>query len=258
MRRTLWGALLFLGIGAASAHAECPNDMLTTVTGKKECIVIHTFAPSADGPPKLVIFLHGDQSDGGPVVYTIKVAGAVAVPPGTIKVAVLRPGYGDEQGNKSTGENYNRRDSYTGANIDEIAAVINALKMRYRPTQTVIVGHSGGAAYAGVLIGRHPGIADGVVLLSCPCDIDRWRQSGYAWVRSLSPNKFVGSVPQGTRVLALTGTNDMNTSYTLAEAYVKLLKDRGVDAEFQAVADADHNGTLSGRVIAPALARLLQ
>jgi enterochelin esterase-like enzyme len=247
-----------LVLASTSAYAQCANDNLTRMTGNKECIAIRTFTDgSAVTPKKLVIFLHGDQSDRGPVVGMINIARDIAVPPGTVKVAVLRPGYVDRDGNKSTGENYDRNDSYTGANVDEIVAVITKLKAFYNPVRTVIVGHSGGAAYTGIMIGRAPGIADAALMLSCPCDIDRWRPPGKAWVRSLSPNKFADAVPATTRVILMTGSSDMNTFPSLADAYVKQLAGRGVPAEFRQVPGIDHNGMVNKDLIAAPLASLL-
>lgn len=246
-------------IGSSSAYAQCANDNLTRMTGKRECIAIRTFANATDaGPKRLVVFIHGDQSDQGPVSGMINLARNLAVPAGTIKVAVLRPGYFDRESNKSTGENFGRVDSYTPANIDEIVAVIGSLKAHYKPVRTVIVGHSGGAAFAGVMIGRHPGIADAALLLSCPCDIGTWRgNGGRPWMRSLSPDAFAKNVPPGTRVLALTGANDSNTFGSLADDYVKSLKKRGIVAEYRSLPGIDHNGTVSQQIVTAPVGELL-
>lgn len=252
-------AAFCLIIGSSGAFAQCANDNLTRVTGKRECIAIRTFGSATDaGPTRLVVFIHGDQSDQGPVSGMINLARDLAVPAGTVKVAVLRPGYFDRESNKSTGENFGRVDSYTPANIDEIAVGIVSLKAYYKPVRTVIVGHSGGAAFAGVMIGRHPGIAEAALLLSCPCDIGAWRgNGGRPWMRSLSPDAFAKNVPSGTRVLALTGANDSNTFGSLAEDYVKSLRKRGIVAEYRSLPGIDHNGTVSQQIVAGPVGELL-
>ncbi len=88
---------------------------------------------------------------------------------------MIRPGYFDDQGNTSEGANFGRRDSYTPTSIAAIAGAIATSKARYHPRRLVLVGHSGGTAIAGVMLGKYPHLADAAVLVSCPCDLDRWR-----------------------------------------------------------------------------------
>jgi pimeloyl-ACP methyl ester carboxylesterase len=106
----------------------------------------------------------------------------------------------------------------------------------------VYVGHSGGAAIGGVLIGRRRGLVDAAVLVSCPCDIDRWN-SGHKrepWTRSLSPSMFAHRVPTETQVVAITGERDANTPPALARSYVAKLSERGVSARAVIVDGASH------------------
>ena len=249
--------LIFLGFNASAD--ECLNDMQTRVKGKENCLVIHTFIKQSDAKPtSLVIFIHGDQSDGGPVSGMIKLAQDIDVPAGVVKVAILRPGYFDKAGNASTGSHFGRRDSYTPGNLDEVTSVIQALQRYYSIHYTVIVGHSGGAAYAGVMIGRTPGIANGALLLYCPCDIRRWRASNNAspW-SSLSPSAFVETVPTHVKVVAITGDYDNNTRDYLAQEYIDSLVKKGVSAQFRRAEGARHNDTILTGVISEPLRTLL-
>ena len=254
---TLFLTVIFQG-DKASAD-ECLNDMKTRVKGKENCLAIHTFTTHPETKPStLVIFIHGDQSDGGPVSGMIKLAKNIEVTAGVVKVAILRPGYFDTTGNTSTGTNWRRRDSYTPANLDEVTEVIQSLQRYYEVTRTVLVGHSGGAAYAGVMIGRTPGLATSALLLSCPCDIRRWRAFHQAtpWT-SLSPSSFAETVPTTMKVVAITGQYDDNTKESLARDYIDTLAQRGVSAKFHRAMGTGHNDTVSVDVVADPLRTLL-
>jgi pimeloyl-ACP methyl ester carboxylesterase len=110
----------------------------------------------------------------------------------------------------------------------------------------IYVGHSGGAAIGGVLIGKARGLIDAAVLVSCPCDIPRWLRERHqpAWRRSVSPSLYGPRVPRTTRVAVIAGETDLNTFPAQAEDYVRRLARRGVDARFILVAGAGHG--LSG------------
>ena len=225
--------------------AKCENvDNRTRVKGGGECLVIQTFDEqlASKKQPILVVFLHGDKSSGHPVKWEYKIA-ASFVTSRVVSVALLRPGYHDTFGNLSTGDNFFRRDSYTAHNINAVAEAIKALKKHHRALKLVLVGYSGGAAYAGVIIGRYPGLVDGAVLAACPCNIDTWRLGNdrSLWDRSLSPHTFINQVPQTTRVIAVTGTYDGNTGTLLARNYVRMLQKKSVVAEFRPAYGATHN-----------------
>jgi predicted esterase len=251
---------LFLFTYSAKS-AECLNDKITRVTGKDECLVIHTFVKNSETKIKnLVIFIHGDQSDNGPVSGMINNAQGTPVPNGTVKVAILRPGYFDKAGNKSTGNDCGRRDCYTVTNLDEMTAVVQSLKNHYKPSKTILIGHSGGAAISGVMIGRTPGIAEGAILLACPCNISQWRsmQNRSGSYNSLSPSDFIKNIPKTTKVFAITGASDSNTQDVLAKDYVKSLTDLNISAQYKSLPNVDHNKANEIYVIEEALNELLK
>ena len=234
------------------AGAGCENtDNKTRVKGGDECLVIRTFDEqlAPDAQPILVVFIHGDKSSGNPIKWEYTFAGSFDTPQ-VVSVALLRPGYNDDSGAVSTGSNFGRRDSYTAHNIDAVAEAIKALKEHYGASKVLLVGYSGGAAYTGVIIGRHPGLIDGAVLVACPCNIFAWRwmKNARPWPRSLSPHEFVNSVLRTTRVIAVTGTYDTNTPPSLAENYVKMLQKRDVVAEFRPAEAKTHN-SVTGSVV---------
>ena len=157
-------------------------------------------------------------SDGGAATYHVAFAKALARL-GTVVVALTRPGYTDDRGRTSQGRSYGRQDNYTRDTIAAVSGAIAALKSHYRPRRVIYVGHSGGAAIGGVLIGR-PDLIDAAVLVSCPCDLARWLRERQrpAWQRSESPLRYAGRVPRRTRVTVIAGGLDANTFPAQARA----------------------------------------
>ena len=233
--------------GAAETDEQrekaCANpDMIERVVGREICLAIHTFGAEAAGPsPTLVVVLHGDMSSGGPPEYHLDIARRLAKA-GVVAVGIIRPGYTDKDDRTSEGST-SKNDHYTARNVDAIADAIGKLKGHYKAAATALIGHSGGAAIAGVVIGRHPGVADRALLIACPCDIIRWRNMNRRspWFSSLSPIDYAGKVPKSAKVIAVTGERDDNTDAELARDYVATLKKRGVAARFVAIPGAGHH-----------------
>ena len=71
----------------------------------------------------------------------------------------------------------NQKQTYTIQNIDMVAEAIQNLKNYYGSEKVILVGHSGGAATAGIIIGRYPSLIDSTILISCPCNVNKWRSS---------------------------------------------------------------------------------
>jgi pimeloyl-ACP methyl ester carboxylesterase len=229
---------------AGAAHAACPPDSRIEewVLGNGRCLALSTFGAEAAGAaPVLVIVVHGDISDGGRATYHVAFAKSLARP-GVVAVALTRPGYADDGGRLSEGSNHGRIDNYTPRAVAAVARAVAALKAHYRPRRVIYVGHSGGAAIGGVLIGQWPRLVDAAVLASCPCDIPRWlrERKQPPWTQSLSPSSYVARVPRNVTTVAVTGTADANTFPALGEDYAARLARRGVDARFVAVEGAGH------------------
>jgi pimeloyl-ACP methyl ester carboxylesterase len=244
-----------------AAEAACPKnpDAANWIDAGGTCLAISVAGgPTAGSSPTLVVLIHGDVADGGPADYLYPFAPALARP-GVLVVAVLRPGYSNANGRTSEGSNDNRRDNYTVQTVDILGKAIAALKERYKARRVLMMGHSGGAAITGVLIGRLPGLVDAAVLVSCPCDVPRWRaeRNGRPWSNSLSPHKFAAAVPQSTVVVTITGTKDDNTRPALADAYVRALSERGVKATAQRAQGAGHGFNRLAPAVIAALQQLL-
>jgi pimeloyl-ACP methyl ester carboxylesterase len=236
-----------LPFGAAAQDSTCKEpDNRNWVQGDSECLHIRTFTRDVKSPnPVLMVYLHGDKSSGAPLSWELNYSQQF-MSADVAAVTMVRPGYPTESGARSSG-NTQREDHYTDHNVSAVAGALKRLKNAHKARKLVVVGHSGGSAVTGVLFGKFPGLADAIVLLSCPCDVANWRnsQNKRAWPRSLSPSDFTANVPMNGRVLAMTGSRDTNTDERLARNYVVKLKGRGVNAVFRSIAGADHDAITS-------------
>jgi len=256
--------LLTLALPAWLFAAPCaPADPDRRETGIEECLVYRLYrSAQMDGKPKLVVVLHGDVSAGGPANYHRRVAERLATDAraaNLLVAALVRPGYEDGDGLTSPGSHNGRADHYTAKNIDEVAAVVKNLAGRFQASRVLLLGHSGGAATSGVIIGRHPGLASGAVLVACPCNVTIWRSNhaGRPWRQSESPHSWADKVASSTHVIALTGSRDDNTSPQLADAYINALGSRGTTARFETIKDADHNSVFRSPAVLDAVFELL-
>lgn len=255
--------VLSLAVATASSAAPCANeDFVTRVSGAGECLVVAVYGLPLAGPPKaMVAWLHGDQSNGGVVVSHIARAQELATrsgADGVLSIAIWRPGYPNAQGEASSGDNHNRVDSYTKANVAIVGDAIARLKAHYAPARTILVGHSGGAATSAILLGAMPKLADAAVLVSCPCDLRAWRAGRRWWPNSENPLAWADTVDPSVHVVALTGTADDNTSQDLARSYVNALTSRHVDARSVSIPDATHNSALRAPQVLDEIAALLK
>lgn len=249
---------ILLAMPVLAAPCEAP-DLLTRVSGRGECLIIKTVENKKNGETNLLyVLLHGNHSDGSPAISMYKVAQSLIdkAPPGTVAVAIVRPGYNDDEGNFSTGDR-NRADNWRGAVIDDIADAIARLKEFHKAKRLVLIGHSGGSAVAGVILGRHPGLADAALLFGCVCDIRQWRvgRTGGLWT-SESPSDYVARIPPKTKIAVLVGVGDTVTMPSLSEGYVASLADHGLLVEYKAIEGRDHYSIIRSEQIVETALRL--
>ena len=92
-------------------------------------------------------------------------------------------------------------DNYNASNTDAVAAAMTELKHKFHARKVVLAGHSGGAAISANILGRHAGIVDAALLVSCPCDVREWRKHMFEKthnsvfqgpIDTLSPNRSGG------------------------------------------------------------------
>lgn len=256
----IFSSILILISIAGSSGAACEKeDFETRVSGNSQCLLMRRYGSTH--PTSMVVWIHGNVSSGGPANYHFPIAQKFAAnfTPGSImSVALVRPGYPDGSGNYSTGYDKDRADNWPREVIAEVGAAIEKLRIKYKPMNLILVGHSGGAATVAVLLGMKPKLAESAVLVSCPCDLIAWRMGrrGPPW-SSENPMLWIDDVPATTRVIALTGTGDTTTSPAVAEGYIEELKARGNDAVFQTIPDVKHKEALGTAAVLEAITRLI-
>ncbi|TAG04397.1 MAG: hypothetical protein EAZ43_04725 [Betaproteobacteria bacterium] len=94
--------------------------------------------------------------------------------PYVVQVRLLRPGYFDTTApsNTSSGTTFTPRGSrWTPDYIDAAADAIVRLCVHHGARYVAVVGHSGGAIFSSVIIGRHVGVIDASLLVSTPGDL---------------------------------------------------------------------------------------
>ena len=239
-------AVLVLVVAVSFNPAEARTckepDNVTFVQGARHCLAIQTFK-LASRPDTLVVTLHGGLSRGGTADYMVRFAHEVSQL-GVSTVAMMHPGY-TGVGRTSSGRaarDRHRDERYRKREIDSIASALEELKTHHGATRLILVGHSLGAIISGVILGRHPELADAAFLVACPCDLDRWRR-GHGRKRlafAQSPHRYLKKIAPDTKIVALTGSEDNNTRPSNSRRYVAKAKQRGLDARFVLVEGAGH------------------
>ncbi len=230
-RRLFIGFMLaaLVPLGAASPGVPGPVPEASWVRGGDLRLHLRIFR--GDKPSKspiLVIVLHGDAPRKRPGQQDAFAARAAEGLDG-VAVGLLRPGYTDLQGNTSEGEKGRMNgDNYDARRTDAIASAIGVLKRRLHARKVVLAGHSGGAALAANILGRHPTLADAALLVSCPCDVPAWRESMFQLtkrpefrdrIETLSPLDMVEGLSPTVEVTLVVGTQDLMTPPGLSERY---------------------------------------
>lgn len=258
---------------AAPAHAQGCADLPPgrgVSDGSGGCLALVPAGGIGDGggtPPRvLVVMMHGDGGGFLEQRYVdswLRVGRTLRAEDRHV-VLLIRPGYQTPAGSSSGWANP-RDDDYTSANIARVAGALTTLRRTSNPRHVVLIGHSGGAATAALVLGRHPGVADAALLLGCPCDVPPWRshrnsQRGAVdrpWGNSLNPLSFVSGIPQGTPIIAATGLEDDNTLPRFARRWVEQALARGAKARYEDVPGHGHGSILRWDGIAKSLQTLI-
>lgn len=259
VKHALFATLLAVAQACPANTCEV-DDFESKVSGVSQCLVMRRFGTT--DPEVMLVWLHGDVSSGGPANYHFQIAEKAAnefAAAKALSVALVRPGYPDGDGNSSTVEatQSGRADSYTKDNISEVANAIARLRQKFNPKKIILIGHSGGAATSAVILGLQPQLADGALLVSCPCDLVSWRSGRRAWPRSEDPIKWIEQASTGIKVVALTGERDDNTTPALARTYVEALQARNISAQFKLLPGETHNSAFRSAEVFKTLQELL-
>ena len=201
--------------------------------------------------PILVLVLHGDLPEPAPS-YQYEFARVIADRfESVVAAGVLRPGYLDPTGARSSGDMGRAvADNYTPEVVDAIARAARELAKDDHAHAVVLVGHSGGAAIAASLLGQHPDLARGAVLVGCGCDPSAWRarrrvETGNPIfdgpTRSVLPLDLAPDVAPGTLVRMVVGSEDDVAPPAYSHAYAMALRQRGIDVSVDVVPGLGHN-----------------
>ena len=222
---------------------------------------------SLSARPTLVIVLHGDLLSPTPS-YQYAFAQALTqgfdapAMPATVRArlgthpdvddvvaaGLLRPGYTDNARDRSDGERGDARgENYTAEVTDAVVTVVRALARRFMARRVVLVGHSGGATIAAIVLGRYPDVADAALLVACGCGA----------TRSLQPLDVTPGVRRDVTVRLLVGEEDHVTPPGLSIRYADVLGKRGVDAQVSVLPGLGHDIMFTRAVFAE-VARLLR
>jgi pimeloyl-ACP methyl ester carboxylesterase len=220
--------------------------------------------------PSLVVVLHGDIFDPTPsyqYAFAQIVAQGIDAPvlPSDVRarlnntlpqldliaIGMLRPGYEDNFGDRSDGVRGNAAlDNFTPEVVDAISEAIASLKSEYSPRRVVLVGHSGGATIAALILGRHPELADAALLVACSCDPTAIRQriakvrSSPIWkgaTRSLQPLAEVDRVRKDVTVRMIVGQDDDTAPPQYSQAYADALRKQHIDVHLVVAPGLGHN-----------------
>lgn len=235
--------LLFLAFNQQYAQANGQADMICS---EDSCTMIRTYMDlEVTDTPTLLVVLHGDAPFNNPGYQYSFAKKASSRFANLVAVGMLRPGYTDNAGRTSDGiRGHAVGDNYDKPRVDQIADAIRQLKAWYKPVKIVIAGHSGGAALAANLIALHPGLVDHAFLVSCPCDVDAWRESMYRLtqipvfkvaMQTTSPLTLVKSIPTTTRVTLIVGKDDATAPPKLSQRYATALEQAGLEVDSKQV-----------------------
>ncbi len=261
MRSLLLGAVLLSASGSSPLQAQTVDTSLVWVRGGPFRLRTVVFrAPGDSAQHTLVVVLHGDSPFGNPGYQDAFASQVAARRSSVVAAAILRPGYTDPEGRTSEGERGETTgDNYNAGNTDAMAQAVEELARRYGAKRTVLVGHSGGAAIAANILGTHPGLVDGALLVSCPCDVDRWRahmfrKTGFEGFRgaitTLSPLALVGRISPRARVVMLVGGGDDVAPPSLSRTYRDAAVRQGKQVSLELVAGEGHDMLMNPAVFA--------
>ncbi|MCS5707932.1 alpha/beta hydrolase [Candidatus Berkiella cookevillensis] len=226
-------------------NTSCESDYHSAVSSLKEhCIRLVSPDLSKKQADELIIYLHGDYGIGGSS-YMSGIAAHFSKP-NRMNIALIRPGYFDDNGNFSSGSSLGvtstkitgRLDSYTRENVDIIADAISNLKKNYKSKRVVVIGHSGGAALAALILNFYPQLIDKVLLINCPCDVKQWRPD---WEHSLSPIENINLISPKAKIDILSGAADDVVFPELCKRYAHELNKINNKTEFFLGIGMKHN-----------------
>jgi predicted esterase len=239
-------------------YAEC-DDILNEIFAGNSCTKVRTYrSANVTNKPLLVVALHGDSPFNNPG-YQYRFAKKVAYKnSNVISVGILRPGYTDPLGRTSDGIKGDAiGDNYDEKRVNQIAQAITKLEMLYSPSKVILAGHSGGAAITANLISLFPLLIDHAFIVSCPCDVNAWREDMFSLtnksifkgkIETLSPIDLVEHLNKNTIISLFVGKDDKVARPILSEKYQTAAKKEGSKVTLEII-EGQHDIFLSPDII---------
>ncbi|TAI48888.1 alpha/beta hydrolase family protein [Flagellimonas allohymeniacidonis] len=249
--------IVLLSIGLA--YAQTQNENHNPNPKPSELFHIPYVSSGTLNSPTLFLVLHGDAPFNNPS-YQYGIARQIANENNNVvAVGVLRPGYTDNEGNRSKGERgYTTGDNYTKEVLESIHNLTADLKKKYNPSKIILVGHSGGAAISANLIAQYSNTYSKAVLVSCPCDLHLWRKhmkglqpEARIWdieVTSLSPIEVLDSIDSSIEIVVVHGEDDKTVPLNIASKYVKALKENNKKVNFVILENRGHEIAFNNKI----------
>jgi len=267
--------ILFFFTSSNAIAKNCfREDFVNFVSDAVGCIAINIhkeqqFNKNRDNKKKLVIFIHGDQLE--KKVYYFDQFASKFTTTNSLVISITRPGWINKHNNKSDGKkNTNYGDNYIPKDdVDPIYRTIKKLKKKYKIDQTLIIGHSGGAAVTGILIGRFPKLIHEAVLISCPCIVPPWRKNFFDRLeektnkklcmpkfKSHSPHEYIKKINPNLKIHIFVGTRDKNTLPIYSINYNNLLKKNFKKSQLFFI-KGDHTSILTNKNLVKELKKII-
>jgi pimeloyl-ACP methyl ester carboxylesterase len=187
--------------------------------------------------PILVVVIHGDAPFNEPEYQDVFAAKVAATHRDVVAVGLLRPGYADGRGNRSDGERGRSvGGNWSVTNTEAVAQAIHDLKRRWSARKVVVAAHSGGAALAANVLGRHPALIDRALLVSSVYDVEKWRrymfeQTGepvfQGKIETLSPIEQITAMSDQVEVTLMVGGEDEVAPANFSEQYETAARKHG-------------------------------
>lgn len=233
-RNFLLISLAFVCLACAPHQKVSDTQIASKDKTKAGLFSVPYFSSGPLDDPVLVLVLHGDSPFNNPS-YQYDIAKRIAEEnDNVVAVGILRPGYKDDEGNRSEGKRgMTTGDNYTREVLAAINGHVSELKDKFNPSKVVLVGHSGGAAISANLLAEYPEAYAAALLIACPCDLQKWRAHMKAlrphakiWdkdVSSLSPIDEVERMGDEVRLTMIHGDQDEIVPVEIARRYADKL-----------------------------------
>jgi len=217
--------------------------------------------------PVLVVVIHGDAPLNPPEYHYVFAAIVAETFTDVVAVGLLRPGYVDPQGNTSEGERGEAvGDSFHATNTDAIAEAIAELKKRWNARRVVVATHSGGGVLTANVLGRHPDLVDGALLVSSIYDVPAWRAHMFERtgkpifqgnIETLSPIEGVAGISDQLDIVLMVGSDDEIAPPRFSEQFDKAAREHGKKVKL-IVLEGEGHETFIRKAVGDALGEMLK